>query len=102
VSLYENNSLGLTPAPHIIGLSPASSDTLKMLVYLGVGADASQYRPKGRAELDSGSWDAVPHAADPGGTFAVSNLSYSVTEGTNTAIYVKSTNTVEFFRIEVE
>jgi hypothetical protein len=102
VSLYENNTLGLTPTPHIIGLAPASSDTLKMLVYLGAGADASQYRPKGRAQLDSGSWDAVPHAADPGGTFAVSNLSYSVTEGTNTAIYVKSTNTVEFFRIEVE
>ena len=101
-SLYESNSLGLTPTPHIIGLSPASSDTLKMLVYLGEGADAAQYRPKGRAELDSGSWDAVPHAADPGGTFAVSNFAYSVTEGTNTAIYVKSTNTVEFFRIEVE
>jgi hypothetical protein len=90
-TLYESNTLGLTPTSHIIGLSGFLRHP-EMLVYLADRADASKYRPKGRVALDDGSWDAVPHAAAPDGTFAVSNLSCSATEGTNTAIYVKSTN----------
>jgi hypothetical protein len=101
-SLYNNNTLGgsvLTPA-EIVSFVPDASDTMKMVIQLDGGANPSQYSPKYKSDLHSGTWDPVPHADSPAGTFAVSNLSYAASEGTEAAIYVKSTNTVEFFRID--
>lgn len=73
-----------------------------MLVNLGGSANPALYRPTGKPDLTSGSWDPVPHADSPDGTFAVSNLTYSTTEGTNSAIYIESGDTNGFFRIESE
>ncbi len=105
-SLYSSNTLGggaVVPTPaEIVEWTQANSNSMKMVVQLEAGADASQYRPKIKSDLTVGTWDPVAHSDSVSGTYAISNLTYSSAEGSNLVIYVTSTNTVEFFNIQAE
>jgi hypothetical protein len=105
VSLYTGNTLDGEPPPTpavIAGWTTAPSNTIKMVVQLDAGVDASLYRPKNSTDLVFGSWNPVAHSDSFDGTFAISNLTYSAPEGTNKVIYVKSEDAAEFFRIDAE
>jgi hypothetical protein len=86
----------------IVGTEVAPPNSLKMVVQLVTGSDASAYSPKAQTNLTDGVWDPVAHSDSAGGTYAVSNLNFSSTDGSNFVIYVKTTNTAEFFQIEAE
>jgi len=102
-SLYSSNNLDgeLIPA-EIVGWAQENSNTMKMVVYIDPGADASQYSPKTKSNLIIGTWDPVAHSDSASGTYAVSNLTLSSAEDDNLVIYVTATNTVEFFNIQAE
>jgi len=106
-SLYSSNTLGgggpVVPTPaEIVGWTQENSNTMKMVVQLDAGVDASQYSPMVKTNLTEDIWNAVAHSDSAAGTYAVSNLTYSSAEGSNLVIYVTSTNAVEFFNIEAE
>lgn len=94
-------SAGHQPAT-IVDSEVAPSNTLKMVVQLEAGSDSSAYSPKAQTNLTDGVWDPVAHSDSAGGTYAVSNLNFSSTDGSNFVIYVKTTNTAEFFQVEAE
>jgi hypothetical protein len=105
--LYNNNGGGDGPvtnaAATIVSSELASSNTLKVVVSLEAGSVASEYSPKAKTDLVNGAtWDPVAHSATFDGAFAVTNLDVATDEGGNYAIYVKSTNTAEFIRIEAD
>lgn len=102
VQLFTSNTMGgLLPAT-IANVEPASSDTLKIVVSLD--SDPSRYYPVVKTDLAiGGSWSPVAHSDTAGSGYVVSNLSYStVAAGNNYVIYVNSTNSAEFFRIDAD
>jgi hypothetical protein len=108
MSLFNNNSLGGggggTNAPAtIVSAESAASNTLKIVVSLEAGSVASEYSPKMKTDLMTGSsWDPVAHSDAFDGTFAVTNLDVAADESGDYAIYVKTTNAVEFIQIEAD
>lgn len=75
-------------------------DTLQLTIGLDADADASAYWPIATDNLGIGTWVHVAHSDAPDGTFAVTDLSVASGDATTKVIYVKTTNTVEFIRIE--
>lgn len=84
----------------IAGFSLASSDTMQLTIGLNNKANAADYWPASTYDLAFGQFGPVAHSDAPDGTFAVTNLNVAGGDETNKVIYVKATDSVEFFRIE--
>ncbi|MDF7809153.1 Ig-like domain-containing protein [Pontiellaceae bacterium B12219] len=82
------------------GVSLAANDTLQLTIGLDIKDDVTDYWPVRTDDLVYGEWEPVAHSDAPDGTFAVTSLGVASGDETNKVIYLKTTNTVEFFRIE--
>ncbi len=80
--------------------SLADSDTMQLSINLNGKANAADYWPISCGNLAVGEWAHVAHSDAPDGTFAVTNLNLAGGDETNKVIYVKTTDDIEFIRIE--
>jgi hypothetical protein len=83
---------------NLYGNSLAAFDTMQLSIGLNDRANAADYWPVSSYSLQD-TLVPVAHSDAPDGTFAVTNLSLASGDATNKVIYVKTTNSVEFFRI---
>lgn len=86
-------------APTIISLTAVSNGVMKMVV--DAQSTGNNYYPIADNDLTVASWTTVEHSDNPTTGFAVTNLDYSTTSGTNKVIYVQSTEAQKFFKIGV-
>ena len=90
---------GGIPEVGILEISPVDTNVLKLVV--GASPDQAQfYHPESATDLPSALWAAVAHSDGIANAYVVTNLSYSVVEGTHIVIYVKSEEASEFCRIK--
>lgn len=97
-SLHFLGANPLVPAT-ILSWTAVSNDVMKMVV--DAPGSAALYHPEAIMDLSTGTWINVPHSATAGGTYVVTNLSYSSTDatGTNEVIYIQTTEAKKFFNI---
>ena len=81
----------------IISIGPAGANSLKLNIF----ADGSleDFRLVGTTNLTEDSWSYVAHSDTVDSGFAISNLSYSASEGTNAVIYVDASAAAGFYGI---
>lgn len=83
---------------------PGSSNIMKMVVNVTSGAEAAYFPVVTSDLVGETTWsNRVPHSdtAATGG-MAISNLSYSVADGTNRVIYVEADVAEKFYRVKAE
>ncbi len=84
----------------IVGLSVFSPNVMRMVV--DAPDLATNYYPQTVEDLVVGTWTNVAHSINGSGPFVVTNLSYSVADGTNDVIYVRADSAAGFFGIGTE
>jgi hypothetical protein len=82
----------------IEGVTFLANGTAKMAI--GGAVPASDYHVESTTDLILIPWAPVAHSDDGVNEYRLDNLTYSSTDGTNKFIYLQTTNSAEFFRIQ--
>jgi hypothetical protein len=104
-ALFVSDYFSWVPSSTIVDVSPAPSNTLKIVVDIPISWPTSvpeAYYPRRKTNLAPGAWSKIAHSDSFDGIFSKTNLGVATVEGADLAIYVKATNTAEFFRIDAQ
>ena len=85
-------------APWFEGVTMGSNGVMRLGI--GVASPLANAYPESTTNLVDGTWGRIPHSDDGVNPFIVTNFNYSTTDGTNQFIYMQTTNSAEFFRIQ--
>jgi hypothetical protein len=88
-----------TPTATIVSMTPTNA-----LMKLIVSSNSStSFWPKATTELTSSTvWTNIPHSLDGQPPFAVTNLNYSGSEGSNYVIYVDAAESQKYYKLGSE